>query len=91
MKAIHVKTGKIIEYHGELHVTPDIEREVEILQSNYSFWGGGKAICKVSGSFEIIPLKELKSIGYKEIENELKNETPHEFHSIDDIRDSPAG
>ena len=61
MKAIHIKPGKIVEVFGELHITPDVKREVEILQFVKSFWGN-KAICRVGTSFEEIPLSELEAV-----------------------------
>ena len=81
MKAVHIKPGKIIEYAGEMHVTPDVKREVDIIQFISSFWGS-KAICKVDNVFEEIPIKELKWMDLEK-EKEYENESSKcEFHTI---------
>lgn len=59
MKAVRIIPGKIIEYFGEIHTTPDVRQEVEVLQFVKDFWGS-KAICRVGNRIEEISTKELE-------------------------------
>lgn len=59
MKAIYTEKGRLIEYNGQTEFTPDIQREVEIVDFINSLFGA-KAICKVGDHLEEIYISDLK-------------------------------